>query len=87
MVQQIASQPDIFRLAFHHPTSLLANSHVDIDDKGHFSISFFFFFLEGENVGRDLTLFSFIFFFCMCVFPSLLNEGELALPDFRLAAR
>ncbi|KAI9557731.1 hypothetical protein GHT06_017560 [Daphnia sinensis] len=47
MVREIASQPDILRIVvgFHHPASLLVNSHVDI-------VSFLLItsFLEGENV-------------------------------------
>lgn len=82
MVQQIASQPDIFRLAFHHPTSLLANSHVDIDDKGHFSISFFFSFWREkmlEEIWRcSLSSFSFV-----CVFSLLCwTRGNLRYRTF-----
>lgn len=74
MVQQIASQPDIFRLAFHHPTSLLANSHVDIDDKGHFSISFFFLF-GGRKCWKRFDAVLFHLFLLYVCFPFSVERG------------
>lgn len=75
MVQQIASQPDIFRLAFHHPTSLWANSHVDIDDKGHFSISFFLFLFGGRKCWKRFDAVLLHLFLLYVCFPFSVERG------------